>query len=121
VSDIIKKYIQGGSGQWLTVNNCNIGAVVDIETMWIDEDSFPDQPPGLCVGGVYNGAEECQVRLSKTNARRISETLGDENWVGQKIKCVFHADYPGIKEKGLVWDGVPPEKEQKEQKKLEEK
>ena len=118
---VIGKYIQGGSGDWLTAKNCNIGATIDVEKIWMDEDSFPDQPPSLCVGGAYNGGEECQVRISKTNARRIAETLGEE-WIGHKIGCILHMDYHGVNARGLIWEGIkvdpaePAEKPKKQAK-----
>jgi len=129
LSEIIGKYIQGGSGDWLTVKNAAVGSVVDVEQVWMDDGVFPNQPvdqppkPSLCVGGLFNGGEECQVRISKTNARRIAETLGEE-WVGHRIECVLHMDYPGVGARGLIWKGVKVEAKpepEPSQKKLKKK
>jgi len=124
VSDIVENYIKGGSGAWLKTTNCAVGATVTIGDIWVDDESFKDEDGNprkyLCIGGTYDlSGEDCQVRLSKTNARRIAETLGDkaEQWKGAQIKCVLHMDYPGVSSRGLVWDGVKPEAEQKKLKK----
>jgi len=119
MSDPVADYIKGGSGDWLNVKNCNIGSTVTLQKVWID-DNFTDDEGNprkdLCVGGIFNNTgEECQVRLSKTNARRIAETLGgtSQEWIGNQIRCVLFMDYPGVNAKGLIWDGVKTEQQKK--------
>ena len=119
MSDPVADYIKGGSGDWLNVKNCNIGSIVTIQKVWID-DSFDDDDgkprKDLCVGGIFETTgEECQVRLSKTNARRIADALGgtSQEWIGNQIKCVLFMDYPGVNARGIIWDGIKPEPQKK--------
>ena len=123
---IVKKYIEEGGGNFLTVKNCKIDATVTIQEVYLDDETFDKSShrvlPALSaeyansrkksyvvINGIYDlSGEECSVRLGVQNLSRISEVLGDDEltWPGQKLICIGTQRYPGLGTQGLLWSGV---------------
>lgn len=104
---IVKKYIEEGGGNFLTVKNCALDATVTMKTIKLDDQTFDKSY--IVVGGVYDpSGEDCNVRLGGQNLTRIAEVLGDDEttWPGQKLVCIGTQKYPGLGTSGLLWSGV---------------
>uniref|UniRef100_A0A6M3MDK8 Uncharacterized protein n=1 Tax=viral metagenome TaxID=1070528 RepID=A0A6M3MDK8_9ZZZZ len=104
---IVRKYIEEGGGNFLTVKNCAIDATVTIKAVSLDDETFDKSY--IVIAGIYDpSGEDCNVRLGVQNLERITEDLGDDEltWPGQKIVCMGTQTYPGLGTKGLLWRGV---------------
>lgn len=104
---IVKKYIEEGGGNFLTVKNCAMDATVTMKTVKLDDQTFDKSY--IVVGGVYDpSGEDCNVRLGGQNLARIAEVLGDDEttWPGQQLVCIGTQKYPGLGTSGLLWSGV---------------
>jgi len=104
---IVRKYIEEGGGNFLTVKNCKIGNAVSIEAISLDDETFDKSY--IIVDGLFDPTgEECRVRLGVQNLERIAEVLGDDEttWPGQKLTCIGTQRYPGLGTRGLLWSGV---------------
>ena len=104
---IIKKYIEEGGGNFLTVKNCPIGATMTIKGVTRDDETFDKSY--IVLNGIYDlSGEECNARLGVQNVERVAEVLSDDEtkWLGQKIQCIVHQSYPGLGQKGILWQGV---------------
>jgi len=104
---LIKKYIEEGGGNFLTVKNCAVGATVTIKTVNRDDETFDKSY--IVINGIYDiNGEECNARMGVQNVERVAEVLSDDEtkWPGQKIQCIAHQNYPGLGQKGLLWQGV---------------
>lgn len=104
---MIRKYIEEGGGNFLTVKNCAIDATVTIKGVSLDDETFDKSY--IVINGIYDlSGDECNVRLGVQNLERIAEDLGDDEttWSGKKIVCIGTQTYPGLGTKGLLWRGV---------------
>lgn len=103
---IVRRYIEEGGGNFLTVKNCKIEATVSIEAISLDDETFDKSY--IIVDGIYDPTgEECRIRLGVQNLERIAEVLGDDEtiWPGQKLVCIGTQKYPGLGTRGLLWSG----------------
>ena len=102
----VKRFLEQGGGTFASVQNTNEGDELPIVAVYFDNTTYPDNP-AIVVNSEKDG-EEFKVRLSKANVKRIAEVLSDDEnkWIGSKLKCVMHQDYPGLGKKGLIWTGV---------------
>lgn len=106
---IVKKYIEEGGGNFLTVKNTAIDATVTIKSVSLDDETFDKSY--IVINGTYDlSGEECNVRLGVQNLQRIAENLGEDEttWPEKKLVCIGTQTYPGLGTKGLLWRGVPP-------------
>ncbi len=106
---IVRRYIEEGGGNFLTVKNCAIDATVTIKAVSLDDETFDKSY--VVINGIYDlSGDECNVRLGVQNLERIAEDLGDDEtiWPGQKIVCIGTQTYPGLGTKGLLWRGIRP-------------
>jgi len=104
---IVRKYIEEGGGNFLTVKNCALDATVTIKTVKLDDQSFDKSY--IVIGGVYDpSGEDCNVRLGGQNLTRIAEVLGDDEttWPGQQLVSIGTQKYPGLGTSGLLWSGM---------------
>ena len=104
---IVKKYIEEGGGNFLTVKNCALDATMTVKTVKLDDQTFDKSY--IVIGGTYDpSGEDCNVRLGGQNLTRIAEVLGDDEttWPGQKLVCIGTQKYPGLGTSGLLWSGV---------------
>lgn len=63
----------------------------------------------IVLNGIYDlSGEECNARLGVQNVERVAEVLSDDEnkWSGRKIQCIVHQSYPGLGQKGILWQGV---------------
>ena len=104
---MIEKYLESAGGNFLNVKNCPTGTILSITAMHLDEETF-DSAAIVCTGTSSINNEETNARLSAANVKRIAESLGTDEikWIGQRIQCLGHMDYPGLNAKGLLWGGV---------------
>ena len=102
---IVDTYLENAGGNFLSVKNCATGTVLTITKVFLDEETF--DKPGIVCEGTVDG-EETSARMSASNCKRVSETLGtkEAEWIGKQIQCLGHMDYPGLGKKGLLWGGV---------------
>lgn len=104
---IVRKYIEAGGGNFLTVKNTAMDATVTVKTVTLDDQTF--EKSYIVVGGIYDKTgEDCNVRLGGQNLARIADVLGDDEatWPGQKLVCIGTQKYPGLGTSGLLWGGV---------------
>ncbi len=107
MSGIVRRYIEEGGGNFLTVKNCAIDATVTVKTISLDDETFDKSY--IVINGIYDlSGDECNVRLGVQNLERVAEDLGDDEstWPGQKLVCIGTQTYPGLGTKGLLWRGV---------------
>lgn len=104
---IIKDYIEKGGGNFLNAKNCPPGSIMTIQSVSLDEETY-DKPRIVATGIFDKTGEECNASLGIQNVKRIAEIFGDDEtkWVGKKIQCLTHADYPGLGTTGLLWGGL---------------
>lgn len=104
---IVRKYIEEGGGNFLTVKNCAVDSTVTIKAVSLDDETF-DKAYVVLDGNYDPSGEECKVRLGVQNLERIANVLGDDEttWPGKKIVCIGTQTYPGLGTQGLLWSGV---------------
>lgn len=110
---IIRKYLEEGGGNFLTVKNCVVDATVMIKSVDLDEETFDKSY--IVIAGTYDpSGEDCNVRLGRQNLERIAKVLSDDEttWPGRKLVCIGTQKYPGLGTAGLLWSGVKNQKEE---------
>lgn len=104
---IISDYIEKAGSNFLTVKNCPVGTILTIATVTLDEETF--DKAYVILGGTAPGfEEEVNYRCGVQNLKRIAEAFSEDEtkWIGKKIECIAHADYAGLKSRGLLWRGL---------------
>lgn len=104
---IVRKYIEEGGGNFLTVKNCPVDSTVTIKSLSLDDETFDKSY--IVIDGIFDSSgEDCNVRLGVQNLARIAETLGDDEntWPGCKLICIGTQTYPGLGTRGLLWRGL---------------
>ena len=104
---IVRKYIEEGGGNFLTVKNCPVDSTVSIKTVTLDDETFDKSY--IVIGGTFDtSGEDCNVRLGVQNLQRIADVLGDDEakWPGRKMICIGTQKYSGLGTWGLLWSGV---------------
>jgi len=102
----VKSFLEKGGGNFASPKNTVAGEEYIIEVVYFDGETYPKNP-AMVVNTTKDG-EEFKIRLSKANTKRIAETLSDDEtkWVGNKLHCLGHMDYPGLGKPGLLWSGM---------------
>ncbi len=111
---IVRKYIEEGGGNFLTVKNCEVDAKVTIKAVSLDDETFDKSY--VIIDGIYGpSGEECRVRLGRQNLARIANVISDDEttWLDEKIICIGTQTYPGLGTEGLLWSGVKTAHEEK--------
>ena len=89
---IVRKYIEEGGGNFLTVKNCPVDSTVTIKTIKLDDETFDKSY--IVIGGTFDtSGEDCNVRLGVQNLERVADVLGDDetNWPGHTaISGIVH-------------------------------
>ena len=111
----IEEFLKKAGGPWLRADHVNPGDKLQIITEPIlDEQTF-DRPYLVCDVLLLRTGEQYKLRLSKTNVTRIAQTLGTKSWKGKYIEVVSIENYPGLRQKGILFKGVAEGAEKPEQ------
>jgi hypothetical protein len=104
----IEEFLKKAGGPWLRADNVQVGDRLQILTEPVVDDQTFDRAYLVCDALLIRTGEQFKVRLSKTNVTRIAQTLGTKSWKGKYIEVMSIENYPGLRQKGILFKGVAP-------------
>jgi len=108
----IEEFLRKAGGPWLRAVHVKTGDRLKILSEPVVDDQTFDRPYLVCDVLLQRTNEEFKLRLSKTNVTRIAQTLGTSSWKGKEIEVISVEEYPGLKQRGILFKGVAPAPEQ---------
>ncbi len=103
---VIDEYLKKAGGKFLKADNVKEGDRLTIDKLWEDSETWDTLY--ILIEGTFSQTGEPRIaRLAVQNVERVVEVLGNDEtrWIGNNIRVLGTAIYPGLGSKGILWTG----------------